>query len=88
MALYDLYLIFIESSLFCFLRKQDDFVYFRKKGQTTETTVEYPVLYYKKAEAEVKTGDSVMPVYVDYDAVIHCYTMTGGLYASLLYCFH
>ncbi|KAL4233198.1 Ring finger protein [Mactra antiquata] len=37
----------------------------------------YPVLYYKKAEAEVKSGDKVMPVYVDYDAVVHCYTMEG-----------
>ena len=38
----------------------------------------YPVLYYKKVEAMVKTGDRVMPVYVDYNAVIHCYTMEGG----------
>jgi hypothetical protein len=38
----------------------------------------FPVCYYKKAEAEVKTGDKVMPVYVDYEGVIHCYTMEGG----------
>ncbi|WAR08965.1 RNF17-like protein [Mya arenaria] len=49
----------------------------KKLTETTKEEKVFPVLYFKKAEAEVKTGDKVMPVYVDFDAVIHCYTMEG-----------
>ncbi|XP_053397741.1 RING finger protein 17-like isoform X2 [Mercenaria mercenaria] len=49
----------------------------KKHGEVHDKQKVFPVCYYKKAEAEVKTGDKVMPVYVDYDAVIHCYTMEG-----------
>ncbi|XP_052239126.1 RING finger protein 17-like isoform X2 [Dreissena polymorpha] len=49
----------------------------KKEESIKEKEKVFPVLYYKKAEAEVKSGDKVMPVYVDYDAVVHCYTMEG-----------
>lgn len=52
---------------------------FRKREEVHDEKKVFPVCYYKKAEAEVKTGDKVMPVYIDYDAVIHCYTMEGGI---------
>ena len=37
-----------------------------------------PILHYSKVDCKLGTGDLILPVYVDYNAVIHFYTMGGG----------
>ena len=38
-----------------------------------------PVLHYSKIDCKLGTGDLILPVYVDYNAVVHFYTMGGGM---------
>ena len=53
-------------------------------------TTKYPVLHFKPAEGNVKSGDQILAVYVDYNAVIYFYTMGGGMLTNswvIKFCF-